>query len=85
MSMFLRHVHQTITEDYQMPPYVSYILFAVATILLGGFLGIVLVLCVDFVYPVLGTPPHEHGRHHQQQQDGGGAEGERREQEKDQV
>merc|ERR1712123_420780 len=51
LSMVLRNVHTTLTEDYQMPYWVSYVAFAVATILLGGILGLILVCCIDCVYP----------------------------------
>lgn len=51
MSMVLRQVNQTITEDYGYPYWVSYLLFAVATIMFGAFLGLVLVCCVDFCFP----------------------------------
>merc|ERR1712115_127418 len=63
LSMVLRNVHTTLTEDYQMPYWVSYVAFAVATILLGGVLGLILVCCIDCVYPprrdeeVLGPRP----------------------------
>jgi len=51
LSMVLRNVHSTLTEDYQLPYWVSYVAFAVATILLGGILGLFLVCCIDCVYP----------------------------------
>merc|ERR1719334_2059596 len=51
LSMVLRNVHTTMTEDYQLPYWVSYVAFAVATILLGGILGLFLVCCIDCVYP----------------------------------
>jgi len=51
LSMVLRNVHTTLTEDYQLPYWVSYVAFAVATVLLGGILGLILVCCIDCVYP----------------------------------
>jgi len=51
LSMVLRNVHSTLTEDYQLPYWVSYVAFAVATVLLGGILGLFLVCCIDCVYP----------------------------------
>ncbi|XP_023348994.1 thioredoxin-related transmembrane protein 1 [Eurytemora carolleeae] len=51
LSMLLRNVHTTLTEDYQMPSWASYVAFAVATILLGGILGLMLVCCIDCIYP----------------------------------
>merc|ERR1719397_1213406 len=61
LSMVLRNVHTTLTEDYQMPYWVSYVAFAVATILLGGLLGLILVCCIDCIYP-----PRRDSEHHQQ-------------------
>jgi len=51
LSMVLRSVHTTVTEVYQLPYWVSYVGFAVATILMGGVLGLVLVCCIDCVCP----------------------------------
>merc|ERR1712123_492965 len=64
LSMVLRNVHTTLTEDYQMPYRVSYVAFAVATILLGGILGLILVCCIDCVYP----PRRDDDLHHHVQQ-----------------
>merc|ERR1712106_853433 len=64
LSMVLRNVHTTLTEDYQMPYWVSYVAFAVATILLGGILGLILVCCIDCVYP----PRRDDDLHHHVQQ-----------------
>merc|ERR1712142_565993 len=64
LSMVLRNVHTTLTEDYQMPYWVSYVAFAVATILLGGILGLILVCCIDCVYP----PRKDDELHHHVQQ-----------------
>merc|ERR1712142_706757 len=60
LSMVLRNVHTTLTEDYQMPYWVSYVAFAVATILLGGILGLILVCCIDCVYPPRDDELHHH-------------------------
>merc|ERR1711910_13798 len=51
LSMVLRNVYTVLTEDYQLPYWVSYVAFAVATVLLGGLLGLFLVCCIDCVYP----------------------------------
>merc|ERR1711892_1425068 len=64
LSMVLRNVHTTLTEDYQMPYWVSYVAFADATILLGGILGLILVCCIDCVYP----PRRDDDLHHHVQQ-----------------
>lgn len=49
MSMALRNVHTVITEDYGYPYWVSYVSFAVATIILGAILGLALVCCIDLI------------------------------------
>merc|ERR1712121_508440 len=64
LSMVLRNVHTTLTEEYQFPYWVSYVAFAVATILLGGILGLILVCCIDCVYP----PRRDDELHHHVQQ-----------------
>merc|ERR1711910_281531 len=51
LSMVLRNVHSTLTEDYEFPYWVSYVAFAVATILLGAILGLLLVCCIDCIFP----------------------------------
>ena len=38
LSMVLRNVHTTLTEDYQLPYWASYVAFALATIALGNTL-----------------------------------------------
>merc|ERR1719266_2363151 len=59
LSMVLRNVHSTLTEEYEFPYWVSYVAFAVATILLGGILGLLLVCCIDCVFP-----PRREDQHH---------------------
>merc|ERR1712045_684646 len=59
LSMVLRNVHTTLTDEYQLPYWVSYVAFAVATILLGGILGLILVCCIDCVFP-----PRREDQHH---------------------
>lgn len=51
LSMVLRNVHTTLTEEYQLPYWASYVAFALATIALGGILGLLLVCCIDCIYP----------------------------------
>jgi len=65
LSMVLRNVHTTLTEDYQLPYWVSYVAFAVATILLGGILGLILVCCIDCIFP----PRREDNQHKQTRDD----------------
>lgn len=54
MSMVLRNLHSTITEEYGLPSWMSYVLFALATIVVGALLGLVLVLCIDCAFPASG-------------------------------
>nr|ACO15609.1 Thioredoxin domain-containing protein 1 precursor [Caligus clemensi] len=51
MSMLLRNAHSAVTEVYGYPPWVSYSIFAIATVLVGAFLGLILVCCIDCVCP----------------------------------
>jgi len=51
LSMVLRNIHTTLTEEYQLPSWASYVAFALVTIALGGLLGLLLVCCIDCVYP----------------------------------
>lgn len=51
LSMVLRNVHTILTEEYQLPYWISYVAFALATIILGGVLGLILVCCIDFFFP----------------------------------
>merc|ERR1719474_1526785 len=53
------------TEDYQLPYWVSYVAFAVATIFLGGILGLILVCCIDCIFP----PRREDSQHKQTRED----------------
>merc|ERR1712037_685865 len=65
LSMVLRNVHTTLTEEYELPYWVSYVAFAVATILPGGVLGLILVCCIDLVFP----PRREDSQHQQVRED----------------
>ena len=50
LSMVLRNVHTTLTEDYQLPYWASYVAFALATIALGnGLLGFETVLNINIL------------------------------------
>ncbi|KAL7633885.1 UNVERIFIED_CONTAM: hypothetical protein RMT77_015846 [Armadillidium vulgare] len=56
LSMFLRGVHTSLVEEYGIPHWGSYFIFAIATILIGAILGLILVCFVDFIYSVRATP-----------------------------
>ncbi|KAJ9588366.1 hypothetical protein L9F63_018292 [Diploptera punctata] len=51
LSQILRAVHNKLMEDYGMPTWGSYLIFAVATIIIGALLGLVLVCIIDLIYP----------------------------------
>ncbi|KAG8223758.1 hypothetical protein J437_LFUL018833, partial [Ladona fulva] len=50
-SMVLRSIHTKLMEDYGLPTWGSYLIFAVATIVMGALLGILLVAVIDHFYP----------------------------------
>lgn len=43
-------------EDFGLPTWGSYLIFAVGTIILGALLGLILVCCIDLIYPPKRTP-----------------------------
>ncbi|KAJ8925057.1 hypothetical protein NQ315_001228 [Exocentrus adspersus] len=51
LSQILRQIHNKLTEEYGVPSVGSYLIFAVATIILGALLGLVLVCAIDLIYP----------------------------------
>lgn len=51
LSMMLRNIHTQITEEHGIPYWGSYLLFALATIIIGAVLGLVLVFLIDCFYP----------------------------------
>ncbi|KAI1284836.1 Thioredoxin-related transmembrane protein 1 [Halotydeus destructor] len=59
ISMALRAVHNRLVEEYGIPYWASYILFALATIFLGAILGLLIVCFIDIVFPAKGIeyPP----------------------------
>merc|ERR1712227_291803 len=65
LSMVLRNVHTILTEEYQLPYWISYVAFALATIILGGVLGLILVCCIDFIFP-----PRREDHQHQEEKRG---------------
>jgi len=50
-SMLLRSVHTTIVNEMGWPSWISYIIFAGTTIVMGALLGLILVCCIDCIYP----------------------------------
>jgi len=53
VSMVLRNIHSVMTEQYELPSWSVYVMFATVTILVGALLGLLLVFCIDCVLPYL--------------------------------
>jgi len=51
LSMKLRAVHTILVQDYGLPEWGSYVIFALATILTGALIGLLLVCVIDFFFP----------------------------------
>ncbi|XP_076221240.1 uncharacterized protein LOC116429991 [Nomia melanderi] len=51
MAQVLRRVHNKLMEDFGLPTWGSYLIFSVATIVLGAILGLVIVCLIDLIYP----------------------------------
>lgn len=51
LSQSLRQLHQKLMDDFGLPTWGSYLIFALVTILMGGLLGLALVFILDIVYP----------------------------------
>lgn len=51
LSQVLRGVHNKLMEDFGMPTWGSYLIFAIATIVLGAVIGLIIVCLIDFIYP----------------------------------
>lgn len=51
LSHVLKEFNNQLLKEYGLPPWAAYVIFAVATILLGAILGLVLVCIIDFIFP----------------------------------
>lgn len=51
LSHVLKEFNNQLLKEYGLPPWAAYVIFAVATILLGALLGLVLVCIIDFIFP----------------------------------
>lgn len=51
LSQLLRQIHNKLTEEYGLPSVGSYLIFALATIILGALLGLILVCAIDLIFP----------------------------------
>jgi len=47
LSMVLRNIHTSLTEEYGVPVWGSYLLFILATVVIGALLGLLFVCCID--------------------------------------
>lgn len=62
ISMSLRAVHNRLVEEWGIPQWGSYVLFALATILLGALLGVLIVCMIDILFPARPVPPEQRVR-----------------------
>ncbi|KAK7872452.1 hypothetical protein R5R35_014247 [Gryllus longicercus] len=51
LSQLLRTVHNNLMEEYGLPTWGSYLIFACGTIVIGALLGLILVCIIDLIYP----------------------------------
>ncbi|EEZ99667.1 thioredoxin-related transmembrane protein 1 [Tribolium castaneum] len=51
LSQTLRLIHTKLMDDFGLPTWGSYLIFAIATIIMGALLGLVLVCLIDLIYP----------------------------------
>ena len=51
LSVVLRNLHNTLMEDYGFPMWGSFGVFALATVVTGAIIGLLLVCITDFLYP----------------------------------
>ncbi|XP_068221188.1 thioredoxin-related transmembrane protein 1-like [Palaemon carinicauda] len=51
LSMVLRGIHSLLVEEYGLPTWGSYLVFALATVVVGALLGLILVCIIDFMFP----------------------------------
>ena len=54
--MALRAVHNRLVEEFGIPQWGSYVIFAFATIILGALLGLLIVCLIDLVFPAKVAP-----------------------------
>lgn len=51
LSHYLKEVNNVMLTDYGMPPWLTYVAFAIVTILFGALLGLILVSIIDLIFP----------------------------------
>lgn len=47
----LKAIHNKLMEEFGLPTWGSYLIFAIATIIFGAVIGLVIVCIIDFIYP----------------------------------
>ncbi|XP_071163661.1 thioredoxin-related transmembrane protein 1-like [Mytilus edulis] len=57
LAMKIRSLYTMMTEEYGIPEWGCYVIFAIATIMTGLILGLVIVFLCDFVFPSRPSPP----------------------------
>lgn len=62
LSQLLRAVHNRLMEEYGLPTWGSYLIFAIATIVLGAILGLVMVCVIDNIIPCKPSDPQSGGK-----------------------
>jgi len=65
LSHGLKDLNTYLLEQYSIPSWASYVLFAIITILLGTLIGLLFVCIVDFIFP----PKHSHRKSFPQSSD----------------
>jgi len=51
LSHYLKELNNVMLVEYGFPAWATYVLFAIATILLGALLGLILVSIIDLIFP----------------------------------
>jgi len=72
-SEVMKSIHTTLTVDYGLPDWASYVAFIAATVIMGLLLGMVLVACMDMFtspMPLRSPVPCIQGEHKQIKDDG---------------
>ncbi|XP_063229724.1 thioredoxin-related transmembrane protein 1 [Bacillus rossius redtenbacheri] len=62
LSQVLRMVHNKLMEEYGLPTWGSYLIFAIATIFIGALFGLMLVCIIDLIYPPKPMEPRIAGK-----------------------
>ncbi|KOC68312.1 Thioredoxin-related transmembrane protein 1 [Habropoda laboriosa] len=59
MSQVLRGIHNRLMEDFELPTWGSYLIFAISTIVLGAIIGLFVACLIDFIYPPKPVMPQD--------------------------